>query len=254
MDNLFEKYKLKQDRVSDKIITILEQAILDGTLKTGDKLPTEEKTAEQFKVSKVVVREALREMESRGLIRKERGMYGGNFVSAPDVNRVGKSLVQCFQFGTLTEDEIIDFRLMLEPVLIKQAAFLRTEEDLAAMKANLDACEKEPVLIRKNLHMQIRFHILITKACHNSLFTTVMEAFVEIFENITENWEVNEKTLRQDLDYNHKFYDCIFHRRGDEAEKLMKEHFELTKAFRDEDLEKINQTKKWNTKKIVEIA
>ncbi len=230
MDNLFEKYTLKKERVSDKIITILEQAILDGSLKTGDKLPTEEKTAAQFKVSKVVVREALREMECRGLIRKERGMYGGNFVSAPDVKRVGNSLVQCFQFGTLTNDEVVDFRHMIEPVLIKKAALLRTKEDLAAMKANIDDCEKEPALIRENLNRQIKFHLLITKACHNSLFTTVMEAVIEIFEDIVKNWPVLESDMRTDLDYNHKFYDCILYKRGNEAEKLMNEHFETTKT------------------------
>ncbi len=231
MENLFEKYKLKQDRVSDKIITIIEKSILDGTLKTGDKLPTEEKTAEQFKVSKVVVREALREMESRGLIRKERGMYGGNFVSAPDVERVGNSLFQCFQFGTLTEDEVIDFRHMLEPILIKTAAHRRTKEDLVAMKANIDDCEKEPTLIRENINKQIKFHILITKACKNSLFTTTMEAIIEIFEKIIKKWPIAEIDMRDDLDYNHKFYDCILHKRGNEAEKLMKEHFELTRRM-----------------------
>jgi GntR family transcriptional regulator, transcriptional repressor for pyruvate dehydrogenase complex len=206
-------------------------------LKPGDKLPTEERLAEQFKVSKVAVREALREMETRGMIRKKRGMYGGSFVSAPQVKRVGDSMISCFQFGSLTKDEIIDFRQTLEPVLIKKAVVLRTRADLAAMKANIKACEEDLAQGNTSVSRHIRFHILIAKACHNQLFTAVMEAVSEIFEDIAKTWQNDREKMQQDIDFNHKFYRCLLNRQGDEAEKLMKEHFELTKAFRREDLE-----------------
>ena len=218
-------------------MAVLEQAVRDGSLKEGDKLPTEEKIAAQFKVSKVAVREALREMQTKGLIRKVRGMYGGNFVSAPDMKQVGDSLVSCFQFGTLTEEEVIDFRQTLEPVLIKKAIHLRTEEDLVAMKANIAACEKEMGNGGHDLRKHIEFHVLIARACHNSLFTAAMEAVAEIFDDIAKAWPIDEKKKRRDLDYNYKFYDCILHRREGEAERLMKEHFELTKKFLREGLD-----------------
>jgi len=237
LDNIFQNFSIKKDRVSDKIMAVLEQALRDGSLKEGDKLPTEEKIAAQFKVSKVAVREALREMQAKGLIRKVRGMYGGNFVSAPDMKQVGDSLINCFQFGTLTEDEVIDFRQTLEPVLIKTAIRRRTEEDLAALRANIEACEKEMGNGEIKLRKHIEFHVLIAKACHNSLFTAAMEAVAEIFDDIAKTWPVNEKNKRQDLDYNYKFYDCILHRREEEAEKLMKDHFELTKKILREDLD-----------------
>lgn len=237
MDNIFQNFSIKKDRVSDKIMAVLEQALRDGTLKEGDKLPTEEKIAAQFKVSKVAVREALREMQAKGLIRKVRGMYGGNFVSSPDIKQIGDSLVSCFQFGTLTEDEVIDFRQTLEPVLIKKAIQRRTEEDLAALRTNIEACEKEIDNGGLNIRKYIEFHVLIAKSCHNSLFTATMEAVAEIFDDIAKTWPINKRKKRQDLDYNYKFYDCILNRREEEAERLMKEHFELTKAFLREDLD-----------------
>lgn len=243
MENLFKKHAMKRDRVSDKIIAVLETAVLDGSLKLGDKLPTEEKIAAQFKVSKVVVREALREMEVRGLIRKVRGMYGGNFVSAPEIKRVGDSMISCFQFGTLTEDEIIDFRQTLEPVLIKKAVHSRTRADLAAMKANIKACEKDLVRSRTNVKKHIEFHILIARACQNRLFIAVMEAVAEIFEGIAKTWQEDKEKMRRDIDYNLAFYDCMLNRREDEAERLMKEHFEWTKEFRREDQERMTLEK-----------
>lgn len=244
MTNPLKKYEIKKDRVSDKIIAVLEQAVLDGELKQGDKLPTEEKIASQFKVSKVAVREALREMEARGLIRKERGMYGGNFVSAPDVKRVGDSMISCFQFGTLSENEVIDFRQTLEPVLIRKAVDSRTEADLAEMKAHIKECEADLAAGTSSVKKHIAFHILIARACHNKLFTAVMEAIAEIFEGIVTNWQTDTKKLRDDLDFNYRFYDCIRDGRADEAEELMREHFELTKQFRQQDREQADRAAK----------
>ncbi len=243
MENTFKNFSIKKDRISDKILAVLEQALRDGSLKEGDKLPTEEKIAAQFKVSKVAVREALREMQTKGLIRKVRGMYGGNFVSAPDVKRVGDSLVNCFQFGTLTEAEIIDFRQTLEPVLIKKAVRQRTEEDLAAMKANIEACEMDIINGGPDVKKHIEFHILIARACRNKLFTAVMEAIAEIFDDLAKTWHVDKKRKRRDLDYNYQFYDCILNRREEEAEKLMWEHFELTKTFLRDDMKKTGMKK-----------
>lgn len=234
----FRKYTIKKDRLSDKIIAALEQALQDGVLQQGDKLPTEEKLAAQFKVSKVAVREALREMETRGLVRKERGMYGGNFISAPDIKRVGDSLLSCFQYGTLTEDEIIDFRQTLEPVLIRTAIHRRRESDLAAMRENIRISEEELARGETDVSRLIGFHILIAKACYNKLFVSVMEAIAEIFEGIAKPWENDRDKMQMDIEFNHQFYDCLLHRKEKEAEQLMREHFEITKAFRKEDREK----------------
>lgn len=241
MKSGLKKYTIKKDRLSDKIIGVLETAVKSGDLALGEKLPSEEKLAAQFKVSKVAVREALREMESRGLIKKKRGMYGGNFVSAPDLKRVGDSLISCFEYGTLTEEEMIDFRQTFEPILIGKAALMRTESDLEAMRQNIAECEKDLALGQTDVVKHINFHVLIARACGNRLFVAVMEAMSEIFESIAKDWQEDTSKMRRDIEYNKSFYDCILHRKVADAERLMKDHFDLTRKFREEDLEQQNQ-------------
>ena len=239
MNKRFKKITITKDRVSDRIIQAIEQAVQDGTLAQGEKLPTEEKLAAQFQVSKVAVREALREMEVRGLIRKQRGMYGGNFVSAPDVNRIGASLISCYQFGTLTEEEMIDFRQTLEPMLIRKACELRTPEDLAAMADNIKRCEDDLARGETRAFRHIEFHILIAKSTGNRLFVAVMEAMAQIFDVIARPWQDNRERMRQDIEFNHKFYHCILNQEAERAESLMRAHFDLTRAFRQEDQEQL---------------
>ncbi len=143
MENIFEKYTITKERISDKITAVIEQAMLDGSLKQGEKLLTEEKIAAKFNVSKVVVREALRDLETKGLIKKKRGQYGGSFVSIPDLKSVGGSLINCFLFGSLSANQIIEFRQTFEPDLARKAAEIRTEKDLVALRANIDDCEND---------------------------------------------------------------------------------------------------------------
>ena len=76
MENRLKKVPLRQDRLSDQVKHHLKAAILKGEFAQGDKLPTEEQIAANFQVSKVTAREALREMESQGLIEKRRGSTG----------------------------------------------------------------------------------------------------------------------------------------------------------------------------------
>ena len=67
---------LSHNRVSDQIKDNLKSAILRGEFKPGDKLPREDQIAASFKVSKVSVREALRDLEGEGIIEKRRGAFG----------------------------------------------------------------------------------------------------------------------------------------------------------------------------------
>ena len=61
----------------------IKEAILLGQFAPGDKLPPETELAEQFGVSRITVRDALRVLEARGLVRVKVGAMGGAFVADP---------------------------------------------------------------------------------------------------------------------------------------------------------------------------
>lgn len=69
------------------IIARIEQAIADGELRPGDRLPAERALAEEHGVSRMTVRQALQTLESRGLLRRAIGRNGGSFVARPKVER-----------------------------------------------------------------------------------------------------------------------------------------------------------------------
>lgn len=69
------------------IIAQIEQAIADGELAAGDRLPAERALAEAHGVSRMTVRHALQSLEARGLLRRAIGRNGGSFVAQPKLER-----------------------------------------------------------------------------------------------------------------------------------------------------------------------
>lgn len=126
---------LPKIRISDKIKSDLKQAVLDGVYKPGDKLSPEVEIARQYGVSKVSAREALRELESEGLIVKKRGIFGGSFVAEPGAEKMVDTVTNAFLFGGVTVTDLAEFRQLLEPGLAKLAAQRRTDRDLEVMRS-----------------------------------------------------------------------------------------------------------------------
>jgi len=225
MPEPFQNIVLRQERLSDQVKHHLEQAILDGKFKPGDKLPPENQIAEIFKVSKVTAREALREMETEGLIEKRRGTHGGSFVAQPGAEKIGQVFNNFYRFGALTPEELVEFRQILEPALVALAVERRTEDDLKAIKTNIEEVEASIRQGRQNQPKAIEFHRLIADACHNRLISAVMEAMVQVFLEILSQIPFTLEDARGDLEYNKKFYEYLLHGKKEKARKLMETHF-----------------------------
>lgn len=71
--------QVRQRRLSDDIVAQLEAMILEGTLKSGERLPAERVLAEQFGVSRPSLREAIQKLVAKGLLVSRQG--GGNYVT-----------------------------------------------------------------------------------------------------------------------------------------------------------------------------
>src|ERR687886_1492365 len=79
-------------RASSAIAEQIRTAIVTGQLGEGDRLPPERELAEQFGVSRVTIRDALRALEAMGLIDVKVGARGGAFVTAPTGSQIGQTM------------------------------------------------------------------------------------------------------------------------------------------------------------------
>lgn len=226
MGKVLKVPKVAKIRVSDKIKNALKQAIIDGVYRPGDRLPTEEQIAAEFSTSKVSAREALREMETEKLIVKRRGMYGGSFVMEPDSEAMGQVMINYYQFGGISFEELAEFRKMLEPSLVELAVERCTPEDLEALRENIEVTAASLARGVQNQPRAIEFHRLIADACHNRMISAVMEALVKVFEEVLPRIPMTMADAQGDLAYNRLFYKYFQSGNKQKARETMIDHFD----------------------------
>jgi DNA-binding FadR family transcriptional regulator len=126
---------VEASRVSEGICEQIEHAILTGKLSTGDRLPSERSLMEQFRASRGSIREALRVLESRGLIQIRHGDPAGPLV----VGSFGKAITHYFgalaRADRLALDDVIEFRMLIEGA----AAYLAAGQTKARLRPLVDA-------------------------------------------------------------------------------------------------------------------
>jgi GntR family transcriptional regulator, transcriptional repressor for pyruvate dehydrogenase complex len=227
----FETLVQEKTRISDQVRQILKDAILDGKLKPGEKIPTEEEITRQFGVSKVTVREALRGLESEGLIEIRRGASGGSFATSPASEKIGEMVLNYYRLGDVTPENLVEFRRILEPAIAELATERRTEAELEALKQNIEKVEKDLTEGRIDRPTTREFHYLLADACHNPLISHVMKGLAMAFGKILDKLPFVIEDARTDLDYSRQLYECLINQNSLKAREVMTAHFDTFQAF-----------------------
>src|SRR3954467_4471621 len=102
-------------RASSSIADQIRQAIVTGKLDQGERLPPERELAEQFGVSRVTVRDALRALEAMGLIEVKVGARGGAFVTVPSGSIVGQTMSDMMMMSAVSPEDIVEARPVARP-------------------------------------------------------------------------------------------------------------------------------------------
>src|SRR5215217_6842131 len=124
-------------RAYQRIVEQIEDALARGDLAPGQRLPSERELVAQFEVSRSTVREALRVLESNGVVRSRPGDPNGPEILPFSQSALRKQMVRLARVDELTLSELIGFRMILDGAAIQLAARLRTAEHLAEMEQAL---------------------------------------------------------------------------------------------------------------------
>src|ERR671930_527467 len=117
-------------RASSSIADQIRAAIVTGQLKEGARLPPERELAEQFGVSRVTVRDALRALEAMGLIEVRVGARGGAFITVPSGSVVGQTMSDMMMMQAISPADVVEARLVVELGTVTLACARATDEDL----------------------------------------------------------------------------------------------------------------------------
>ena len=165
-------------RFASFVVEALAEAIVSGAFAEGDVLPTEPALCEQFGFSRTVVREGLKMLEERGLVRVEQGR--GTTVQPrsawnlldPVVLRI--ALAHDHDMSLL--DDLMAVRVVLEREMAKAAAGRLTQDELAALAENLEQMDESYDDYERFRSYDLAFHAVVMKASGNEVGLTIVRA------------------------------------------------------------------------------
>lgn len=225
--------KIEPEKAAGAIILQIEQLILRGVLRPGERLPSERELATRFEVSRPTLRDALSELEARDLVVTRPG--SGAFVAQVLGSAFAPALVKLFSSHDEALFDYLSFRRDLEGMAAERAAEYANETDLEVIRSIFKRMEEAHENRNPELEAAIdaEFHLAIVEAAHNVVMLHMMRS---MFDMLQAGVFYNRKamygkptTRAQVLEQHRAIFDAIIAKNPAEARKAVEYHLKFVK-------------------------
>ena len=173
-------------RVSDEVFEQIKQSILLGHFKAGERLPTERDLAEEFQVSRVAIREALRNLENTGFVSTRQGATGGAFVTELTFDHLSNSFLDLFLAEKISIPEWYQVRLLIEPEMARMAAEHIDPLFAQRLREALEAEERPIHSLEEDFERKTAVHFILAEMCGNRFFEALVRSLMELTHRVVE--------------------------------------------------------------------
>jgi GntR family transcriptional regulator, transcriptional repressor for pyruvate dehydrogenase complex len=213
--------KIERKTVASQVFEQLKQNIMQGVWKTGEKIPSENELVALLGVSRISLREALKQLVSLGLLEARHGE--GTFVKQLSADSYMKELLPLMMLNRENILELILYREIIEVGAIALAAERADEADIQALEANVRQHEKFKDTVEQAAQIDLEFHLLIAQASKNPFISKANSMIKDVFHAVMEQI-VKSMGTEHGLFYHKKMVAALKAKDKDLAVALMKEH------------------------------
>ncbi|HEY9151954.1 MAG TPA: FadR/GntR family transcriptional regulator [Anaerolineales bacterium] len=214
---------IQTERLYQRIVEQIERRIVAGELNVGDQLPSERELAEQFEVSRIAVREAVKALRAKGLveIRPGRGTFITN--STPDVVR--NSLSMLMKFGQAEGfSDLVEVREILEPEIAALAAIRINKEQISAMSEAVDVMDTALDNVDIFVEFDLGFHLALAQATQNPLIPILMDSIIDLLREQRKRIGLVKGGLQRGQYHHKKILEAVVNHDSQLARKAMQLH------------------------------
>jgi GntR family transcriptional regulator, transcriptional repressor for pyruvate dehydrogenase complex len=177
-DGLFTEVP-RAPTLSDSVADSIADAIMSGRLTPGEELHSERDLAEQFRVSRTVIREAIRSLAAQGLVESRSGRRVQVTNAGPD--GVNRSMSLFLRSNTAIDyTKVHEVRSALEVRMAASAAERASDDDLRALRTLLERMTAAADDPERSAQLDVDFHLAIATATGNELFGVVLGSIGEV--------------------------------------------------------------------------
>ncbi|MEO8296929.1 MAG: FCD domain-containing protein [Burkholderiales bacterium] len=174
--------KIRTRKTFEEVALRIRSAFIDGSLRPGDKLPSDEDLCARLGVSRSALREALRALEVAGVVDLRTGRHGGAYVSSGDPKVLSANMTDLLHLQSISMQQLTEARVLIEDQVVRLACERASAADLAALEANVveaKALHREGRLDEKAAR-NIEFHNVLAAATKNPVLIIVMRTLTDV--------------------------------------------------------------------------
>ncbi|MET0699572.1 MAG: FCD domain-containing protein [Mycobacterium sp.] len=207
----------------------IENRLIAGTLKAGDRLPAERQFAEALGVSRGAVREALRILEAIGVVEAGTGSgpTSGSMIVKDSIAGMAMVLRIHLQLASFTQADLVETRLLIEGPAARKTAEGATAEDVAELRELIEQMRGVHTTASYN-DLDAAFHVVIVRASGNGLAAALMAALREALRQAMvtafESLDDPVSTMTSLTDEHAAIVEAIATGDGDQASRLVTDH------------------------------
>ena len=212
--------------LSEQLSERLIRMITNGELNPGDKLPNERELAETAGISRTSVREALRELELRGLISRKPGR--GTIVEAQTRPELHAGMLGSMEAPQRMLREVMDLRAVIEPPMAERAALRGRATELGALLHPLELAEAELRRDEPSMQLLVRldveFHAGVAKLTQNPMLVRLLDVANEWMAPSRETAHQTMTRIEKSVAAHRRIYEAIRGHQADNAREAMSGH------------------------------
>jgi GntR family transcriptional repressor for pyruvate dehydrogenase complex len=215
---------IKKTKIHEEVFNQIHQLIQEGRLRARDQLPSERELAETFKVSRTSVREALRALETQGLIVSRTGM--GNFVADLPVESLIGPLARLLIDEKNALADVFEMRKLIEPHIAALAAERASRNDIAQLKRIVAKQAKAVSRGETGVEADTELHLSISRTTRNQALQKLVSGLMELLSRSREESLQTDKRRESSIDAHRKIVAAIEKHDRSKARSEMLRHIE----------------------------
>jgi GntR family transcriptional repressor for pyruvate dehydrogenase complex len=223
VDEKFD-FSIRRDRLYEQVTEQLQDLIVTESLRPGDKLPGERDLAERLGVSRTVIREAIRVLGVRGLVKVKPGC--GTYIQelSPKDAAAPIELFLRLRQAPDSFDHLYEIRRMIEVEAAGLAAERATEEDHAAMEAAIEGMVAHQDDPERFTQYDLAFHTALAGATHNELFSVLLSPIANLWVKVVLISVHAPGATEDGVNYHRQVLRCVKERDSEKARQAMRAH------------------------------
>ena len=215
---------IKKIRIHEDVFNQIHQLIKEGRLRARDQLPSERELAETFKVSRTSVREALRALETQGLIVSRTGT--GNFVADLPVESLIGPLARLLIDEKKALADMFEMRKLIEPHIAALAAQRATGNDIAQLKRIVAKQTDAVTRGGTGVEADAELHFCISRATRNQALQKLVSGLMEMLSLSREESLQTDERRESSIDAHRRIIVAIEKHDKTRARSEMLRHIE----------------------------